>query len=99
MLPQNYAMLRIDTLVSYEGRIFLNSLAKVAGSAYYIFHIPIYQVGSQWTDLREHKGTIMHRRGSHNTTILQLYITYELHVSAISDMAIIRLDTIIRETI
>jgi len=30
---------------------------------------------------------------------LQLYITYQLHVSAISDLAIIRLDTIIRETI
>jgi len=41
----------------------------------------------------------MHRHSSHNTTILQLYITYQLHVSAISDLAIIRLDTIIRETI
>jgi len=30
---------------------------------------------------------------------LRLYITYQLHVSAISDLAIIRLDTIIRETI
>jgi len=27
---------------------------------------------------------------------LQLYITYQLHVSVISDLAIIRLDTIIR---
>ena len=30
---------------------------------------------------------------------LLLYITYQLHVSAISYSAIIRLDTIIRETI
>jgi len=30
---------------------------------------------------------------------LQLYITYQLCVSAISDLASIRLDTIIRETI
>jgi len=30
---------------------------------------------------------------------LQLYTTYHLHVSAISDLAIIRLDTIIRESI
>ena len=30
---------------------------------------------------------------------LQLYITYQLHVSAISVLAIIRFDTIIRETI
>jgi len=30
---------------------------------------------------------------------VQLYIMYQLHVSAISDLAIIRLDTIIRETI
>jgi len=30
---------------------------------------------------------------------LQLYVTYQLHVSAISDLAIVRLDTIIRETI
>ena len=30
---------------------------------------------------------------------LQLYITYQLHVSAISDLAVIKLDIIIRETI
>ena len=30
---------------------------------------------------------------------LQLYIAYKLHVSAIFDLAIIRLDTIIRKTI
>jgi hypothetical protein len=30
---------------------------------------------------------------------LQLYIPYQLHISAASDLAIIRLDTIIRETI
>ena len=30
---------------------------------------------------------------------LQLYMTYQLYVSAISNLAIIRLDTIIRETV
>ena len=34
MLPKNYAILPIYTLVSDEGRIILNSLAKVAESAY-----------------------------------------------------------------
>jgi len=47
----------------------------------------------------EHEGKIMRRHSSRNTTILQLYITYQLHVLAISDLAIIRFDTIIRETI
>jgi len=41
----------------------------------------------------------MHRHSSPNTTILQLYITYLLRVSAVSDLAIIRLDTVVRETI
>jgi len=30
---------------------------------------------------------------------VQFYIAYQLHVSAITDLVIIRLDTIIRETI
>ena len=48
----------------------------------------------------KHTVAIMHRHSSHNTTTFaNFYIAYQLHVSAISDLAIIRLDTIVTETI
>jgi hypothetical protein len=43
--------------------------------------------------------TSMRGRSSHNTTIFVFYLIYQLHVSAIVNSAIIRLDTIFRETI
>jgi hypothetical protein len=40
----------------------------------------------------------MRGRSSYNTTIFAFYLIYQLYVSAIVNSAIIRLDTIIRET-
>jgi hypothetical protein len=49
--------------------------------------------------LHHRRVTSMHGHSSHNTTIIVFYLIYQLHVSAIVNSAIIRLDTIIRETV
>jgi hypothetical protein len=41
----------------------------------------------------------MRGHSSRNTTIFDLYLIYPLHVSAIVNSAIIRLNTIVRETV
>jgi hypothetical protein len=43
--------------------------------------------------------TSVRGHSSGNTTIFVFYLIYQLHVSAIVNSAIIRLDTIVRETI
>jgi hypothetical protein len=41
----------------------------------------------------------MRGHSSHNTTTFVFYLIYQLHVSTVVNPAIIRLDTIVRETI
>jgi hypothetical protein len=41
----------------------------------------------------------MRGHSSHDTTIFVIYLIYQIHVSAIVNSAIIRLDTIVRETV
>jgi len=101
----------VHVIITVSGRIMVSDRFLSGSNFLKCVSLAIWY--SSWTEVRslsryclykkvnrKHKVAIMHGHRSHNTTIFaNFYITYQLHVSAISDLAIIRLDTIIRETI
>jgi hypothetical protein len=62
-----------------------------------IFWLVFFQIFDNM-DENVDRVTSMHGHSSHNTTIFVFYLIYRLHVLAIINSAIIRLDTIVRET-